>query len=145
MKNLTILSITLLFFITSCSTEKHKDEQMQSEEALANPSASDLVQLDNGNKWIANIETTEGIERMAQMIDAAKSEHVSSAASLKEDLLLEFTDILNKCTMKGESHEQLHNYLLSLKTDIEKLPKTPSEDALNNISSYLDTYHNYFK
>ncbi|MFZ1806270.1 MAG: hypothetical protein WAU36_03555 [Cyclobacteriaceae bacterium] len=145
MKKITVLSITLLFFSMSCSTEKQKDEHNQSEEVQANHDALDLVQLDNGNKWMANIETTQGIENMTQMIEAAQSNPSSSVVSLQENLLLEFTDVLNKCTMKGESHEQLHNYLLPLKADIEKLSETPSEEALNNIISYLDTYHNYFK
>ncbi|MEZ4945050.1 MAG: hypothetical protein R2804_05955 [Cyclobacteriaceae bacterium] len=145
MKKITILSITLLFFITSCSTEKHKDEHTQSEETSANHSAPDLVQLDNGNMWMANIETTEGIENMRKMIEAAQSDPVSSVASLKENLLLEFTDILNQCTMKGESHEQLHNYLLPLKADIEKLSETSTPEELENIQSYLAKYDTYFK
>ncbi|MEP2670242.1 MAG: hypothetical protein ABJH04_14665 [Cyclobacteriaceae bacterium] len=145
MKKITILSITLLFFITSCSTEKHTDEHTQSEETPASHSAPDLIQLDNGNKWAANIETTEGIDNMTQMIEAAQSDPVSSVASLKENLLMEFTDILNKCTMKGESHEQLHNYLLPLKADIEKLSETYTPEELENIQSYLAKYDTYFK
>lgn len=145
MKKITILSITLLFFITSCSTEKHTDEHTQSEETSASHSAPDLVQLDNGNKWIANIETTAGIENMRKMIEAAQSHPVSSVASLKENLLMEFKDILNKCTMKGESHEQLHNYLLPLKADIEKLSETYTPEELENIQSYLAKYDTYFE
>lgn len=145
MKKITVLSILLLFFITSCSTEKHKDEHTQSEEASANHDAHDLVQLNNGAKWIANIETTEGIENITQMIEAAQADPVSSVASLKENLLLEFTDILNKCTMKGESHEQLHNYLLPLKVQIENLNEAGKKEELGKIKSYLSTYKIYFE
>jgi len=145
MKKITILSITLLFFITSCSTEKHTDEHTPSEETPASHSAPDLVHLDNGNKWIANIETTAGIENMRKMIEAAKSDPVSSVASLKEDLLLAFTDILNKCTMKGESHDQLHNYLLPMKDQIDNLDEANQKEELENIKLYLSTYEKYFE
>jgi hypothetical protein len=145
MKKIIILSITLLFFSISCSTEKHKDEHTQSEEVQASHDTPDLVQLDNGNKWIANIETTEGIENMAQMIEDAQSDPASSTASLKEDLLLTFTDILNQCTMKGESHEQLHNYLLPLKAQIDNLDEGNQKEELEKIKLYLSTYANYFE
>lgn len=144
MKRLTILSAaTLLFFITSCSTEKHKDEQNHNEEVHATHDAPASVQLDNGNKWMANIETTEGIQSMTQMVDAALADP-ASASPLKENLLLEFTDILNKCTMTGESHEQLHNYLLPLKDQIENLDGSDKKEVLEEIKSYLSTYKNYF-
>lgn len=145
MKKTAILSVTLLFLIAGCSTEKSKDEHNQSEETHANHDAPDLVQLDNGNKWMANIETTEGIQNMMQIIDVAQTNTNSSVESLKENLLLEFTDILKKCTMKGESHDQLHNYLLPLKEQIENLTEEGKQDELEEIKSYLSTYKNYFE
>ncbi|HRK55231.1 MAG TPA: hypothetical protein PK185_15050 [Cyclobacteriaceae bacterium] len=145
MKKTAFLSITLLFLIAGCSTEKHKDEHDQSEEAHASHDAPNLVQLDNGNKWMANIETTEGIQNMMQLIDVAQSDTNSSVESLKENLLLEFTDILNKCTMEGESHDQLHNYLLPLKEQIESLSDGAKKEDLEEIKSYLSTYKNYFE
>ncbi len=146
MKRLTILSAaTLLFFTISCSTEKHKDEQNQGEEIHATHDAPASVQLDNGNKWMANIETTQGIQSMTQMVDAGLADPASSVAPLKENLLLEFTDILNKCTMTGESHEQLHNYLLPLKDQIENLDGSDKKEVLEEIKSYLSTYKNYFE
>ena len=145
MKKITILSITLLFFITSCSMEKHKDEHTQSEKTSANHGTPDLVQLDNGNKWIANMETTEGIENMRKMIEAEQAAPVSSVAALKENLLLQFTDILNQCTMKGKSHEQLHNYLLPLRAQIDNLDEGNQKEELEKIKLYLSAYAKYFE
>lgn len=146
MKKLTILStVAVLFFITGCSTDKHKDEQNQSEGTHTSSDVSAAVQLDNGSKWMANIETTQGIQSMTKMIEGAQADPAQATTSLKENLLLQFTDILNKCTMKGESHEQLHNYLLPLKADIEKLSASPSAEELESIKSYLTTYYTYFE
>lgn len=125
--------------------EKHKDEHTQSEKTSANHGTPDLVQLDNGNKWIANMETTEGIENMRKMIEAEQAAPVSSVAALKENLLLQFTDILNQCTMKGKSHEQLHNYLLPLRAQIDNLDEGNQKEELEKIKLYLSTYAKYFE
>jgi hypothetical protein len=139
----TIISISLLLTY-GCSTEKHNDEQSQSEVAHATDAdAAPSVQLDNGNKWIANMETTQGIETMIRVVEEESTDQ--NVEPLKEKLLLEFTNILTKCTMKGESHEQLHNYLLPLKADIEKLSEAPSKEELEAIKAYLLTYNNYFE
>jgi hypothetical protein len=96
MKKLTILStVALLFFITSCSTDKHKDEQNQSEETHENHDPTTAVQLDNGGKWMANVETTQGIQSMTQMVEGAQADPTSLAKpfsngehfdEIKEDL-----------------------------------------------------------
>ncbi len=125
--------------------EKHKDEHTQSEKTSANHGTPDLVQLDNGNKWIANMETTEGIENMRKMIEAEQAAPVSSVAALKENLLLQFTDILNQCTMKGKSHEQLHNYLLPLRAQIDNLDEGNQKEELEKIKLYLSAYAKYFE
>ncbi|MBK8292445.1 MAG: hypothetical protein IPK96_17410 [Flammeovirgaceae bacterium] len=89
----TIIISALLLFTYGCSTEKNKGEHSEhdgdqtTDEVLA-------AQLDNGNKWVANIETTQGIQKMIQLIN-------TNPTSLKENLLSEFTDVLKKCTMKG--------------------------------------------
>jgi hypothetical protein len=133
----TIIISALLLFTYSCSTEKNKGEHSEHDGAQTNDEVL-AVQLDNGNKWVANIETTQGIQKMIQLIN-------TNPTSLKENLLSEFTDVLKKCTMKGESHEQLHHYLLPLKADIEKLSEAPSKEELEAIKSYLETYNNYFE
>jgi len=59
--------------------------------------------------------------------------------------MAEFTGIFQKCTMKGESHNQLHNFLLPLKEMLEKLEEHSEKQDLEEIKSYLHTYKNYFE
>lgn len=144
MKKITFISITLLFSAAGCSTEKLKDEKPQNEVVQAADNNIRPVQLDNGNKWIANTETTAGIQIMTQLIETAQANPDYSIDSLKQSLILEFTNILNRCTMKGESHEQLHNYLLPLRAMLESLAEGEKQD-LDEIKSYLNTYKNYLE
>ena len=57
-----------------------------------------------------------------------------------------FKTIFNKCTMKSESHNQLHNFLIPIKGQLEKL-KAGSKDAeiLKEMQEYLLTFKNYFE
>lgn len=66
-------------------------------------------------------------------------------AGLTGNLEKEFSGILEKCTMKGEAHEQLHNYLLPLKSKIEELKAHPETAKIKAVQSYLLEYENYFQ
>lgn len=103
------------------------------------------VKLDNGEKWIANIETNEGIGNMLAMVKKEESNDTADYEMLKGSLDKEFNVVLEKCTMTGESHDQLHNYLLPLKAKIDKLDPNSTKEAIEGIKNYLLTYHDYFK
>ncbi len=99
------------------------------------------VMLNDGKKWKANVETTEGIANMLTLIhEYDASAEPESYEDLQEKLQAEFRDIFKKCTMTGEAHDQLHNYLLPLKEKLEKV----TEENLYDIESYLHTYSEYF-
>ena len=102
------------------------------------------VQLDNGQAWSANPETTHGINSMLALVegyDPASGE----GAILKEGLIAEFNDMVAKCTMTGKAHEQLHNYLAPLQVMLNKLGSKPTAADLSELSAYLGTYGKYFK
>lgn len=105
----------------------------------------DQVKLDNGEKWIANKETNEGIDNMLAMVKKEGRKETPDYVMLKERLDKEFNVLLEKCTMTGESHNQLHNYLLPLKAKIDKLNPNSSKEAIEEIENYLLTYYDYFK
>ncbi len=108
-------------------------------------SLEDEVQLKNGEKWEANIETTEGIHNMLALVKKQESKETPDYVGLKENLDKEFNIVLEKCTMTGEAHDQLHHYLLPLKARIDKLYQNANKEAIEDIKNYLLTYHDYFK
>ncbi|HCM75648.1 MAG TPA: hypothetical protein DIS90_04665 [Cytophagales bacterium] len=134
----TLLAATLTLF-NGCANQKPEQHEDQEEHV-----ASAVVQLNNGNKWEANIETTQGIETLKQMVEVELAMSAPESITLKSKMLEEFTNILNRCTMKGEAHEQLHNYLLPLKADIEGLSEPATEAELTKIKNYLNTYYQFF-
>ncbi len=121
--------LVLIGALSSCNFSNHK--------------VDDLV-LDNGKKWEANQETTDGIQNMQLIIANGNT----SSEELKKQLDKEFKLIFKNCTMKGEAHLQLHNYLLPLKKIIGEIDaKNASErdSALNDLKKHLSKYKDFFK
>ena len=101
------------------------------------------VQLNNGQPWDANIESTDGVNAMLALVknyDPANGD----GAVLKKELVAEFSEIFAKCTMTGVAHEQLHNYLAPVHEMLDKLGTKPSAAELSELSAYLGSYGNYF-
>lgn len=118
-----------------------KDEQKENEHQHGDE--ANTVQLDNGKKWKANPETISGINNMSSLVQDGIAGKIERA-KLHDTLQVEFKTIFDKCTMTGESHNQLHNYLLPLKAQLEKL-KTGNAESLEEIQEYLLTFKNYFE
>lgn len=119
--------------------DDQKDNKEDHEETVGK------VQLDSGKKWNANAETITGINNMFSLVQNGIDGKID-AVQLFDSLQVEFKTIFDKCTMTGESHNQLHNYLIPLKGRLGKL-KTGITDAeiLKEIQEYLLTFKNYFE
>lgn len=145
----SIFSVVLFLLISACQgAVKTEKESSPSQESTEQHEGSAAVQLNNGEKWQANPETTQGIQAMQQLAgnfsaDAADADY----ASLKNNLNTEFQLIFQRCTMTGEAHNQLHNYLVPLKALLEKLDSgdpAQSKTTLELIRKYLGEYTHFF-
>lgn len=155
------LKSLLLFaamFVFACSGPKQPDiEQKEAEthDHTASPAHNKThhaelasVQLNNGEKWEANRETTEGIHRMEMLADDFNGfGNAESLQTFKNQMDYEFTQIIEQCTMTGEAHEQLHNYLIPLKSMINDIDKGDSKDHeknVRNLQNHLQLYSSFF-
>ncbi len=139
---------------TSCGDHKHDaaahdthavDAHTHATEGSApttSESALPSVTLDNGQRWKANPETTSGIANMTNILNAydpASGDPKALKAALEE----EFGLIFERCTMTGEAHEQLHNYLVPIHSQLSGF--TATEDQRKVMSDHLAVYANYFE
>ena len=110
--------------------------------------AAKAVQLNNGEKWPANAETTTGIRNMSALIDNYNdAPETEDCRALKAKLASEFDKLIQQCTMTGEAHDQLHNYLTPLREKFEELETADGEQCnkvISEIKSQLDNYNNFF-
>lgn len=156
MKKLFYVLPTALILLIACNNhaEKEADHQDQESTEMNKKSTEDnheheevqnKVLLDSGKKWKANPETITGIDNMLTLVQAG-IDNKKEIATLYEPLQFEFKTIFEKCTMTGESHNQLHNYLLPLKDDLEKFKKgNITAERLKEMQEYLQTFKNYFE
>lgn len=146
---------TMVFglFITGCAGGGLKGSTQQGAEVShADMEGHDLeihledeLILDNGKKWTANLETNEGIDQMLAIIKKEESKEPPAYMELKESLDQEFNIILEKCTMTGDSHDQLHHYLIPLKAKFEKLDAGSNKETIEEIKNHLLVYYDYFE
>jgi hypothetical protein len=135
MKNSLLLILFLSVFFQACT---------------GNYGHSGSVQTDNGKRWIANPETTAGIANMQTILSKyeGKTLEPKTQAKYKNELENEFQNIFKQCTMKGEAHNQLHNFLLPMKAMFESIESEnpeEAEEAANELKQHLSTYKNYFE
>ena len=135
----------------ACENTKknNQDSTTKTELKEAINKSETIVNLDNGKRWIANRETTEGINAMIQLMKSfTDSENIDSYQVLADSLNSEFNTILKKCTMKGESHDQLHNYLFPMKEKFEKLSSNDlneTKNAFEDLKIHVSLYKEYFE
>jgi len=152
MKKIIYLFPISLVFLVACNNSTQKEEKHEmtemNKEAESNhqhEKSQPKVQLDNGKKWKANPETITGINNMLGLVQDG-IDGKKELATLHEPLQLEFKTIFEKCTMKGESHDQLHNFLLPLKDELAKFKEVIiNAEYLKEMKEYLLTFKNYFE
>ena len=142
-RNLFAGLFALTFIITAIACD-------ESESKIEKTKATELkVELNEGEKWEANRETTQGIENMENTLNQFdKNSDIQAYKSLSKELEREFTMIFQKCTMKGEAHNQLHNYLIPLKDYIKGLGADEQQTAEKNYEKmipHLAAYSHYFE
>lgn len=124
------------------TAEKHTVQKQQLSDWKAD------IELDGGSKWIANPETTEGIEKMQQLVENSAPATPEDFRSLGDQLNDEKNLLLKQCTMKGSAHNNLHIYLQPLMGRIGELQEVESaergKELIAEIQEHLKAYYNYF-
>jgi hypothetical protein len=151
MNKLSILFSLILGLLiwTGCGdASQEKQQEAPKQEAHTPPPGEGAVELNDGQRWQANPETTEGIENMRQMVmEFEPSENVEDYRKINQDLMTEFNMIFQNCTMTGEAHRQLHNYLVPMKDFFNMMESGNVErcrSALEELQVTLEQYDSYF-
>ncbi len=128
-----ILFAATIFSSTGCQNDQSNT-----------PSYSELlVSQSPDGKWEANEATLQGIKNMKRFLK--QSEERPGTTGLKELLAMEYKSIFKNCTMTGEAHNALHDYLFPLKERIDTLSDPPSAGELKEIREYLEAFDDYFE
>lgn len=145
------LAITIVIFTVSCGDKTTKKQEqpntLQTEEHQHESEA--IVTLNNGNLWEANTETTEGVNNMIVLLtNFSEKENIEAYATLKQNLEKEFGTIITKCSMQGEAHNQLHNFLMPMKELFNGLASSnvdTCKESFNELNKHLTSYAKFFE
>jgi hypothetical protein len=145
MKSYSIITL-ICILIFSCAPSSSKNDTLS-----YNDDGKDvIVTLENETLWKANEYTSIGMNNMIKLMQdlAINKANSKDFDLLTENLKNEFTLIFQKCTMKGEAHNQLHNFLIPINNEFENLGSGDLETAkvsYDRLLKHLKTYSLYFE
>lgn len=155
MKNKLLFIMCVSAFIVLFSCKPHQEEKVsKATEAPKKYTAPDGhtigidVKLNNGAKWEANVETTKGMGYMLGSVgDMPAQPTIGDFRSLHKTLNVRFQTIQQRCTMTGEAHHQLKNYMMPLKEKIDLLSSADLDickKMLPELKEYIMKYSHFF-
>lgn len=165
MKKTILMTAVLSAFLWSCKDNKttsgknetqseHKSENMvhhneESEDLVLSNAWLNEIQLDEGKKWEADLETTAGVNKMSEIMENHNPKTVQDFHAMAEELNQQKNYIVKECTMTGPSHDNLHVFLHPLIEKINALLKVErvekAQEITKSIQSNIEAYYNYFK
>ncbi len=162
MKKTIITVIALFFIVAGCKEIKNKNaaqvettdtetidykNHAETPHELNNDWVNEIV-LNNGIKWQANKETTDGVKAMLTLINEHEASTIDEYKKLEDALNDVKNTVVKECTMKGASHDNLHVWLHPLIEKIELLQKVENAEEgaqlTSNIKAHLEGYYDYF-
>jgi hypothetical protein len=156
MKKAIFIILLIVTVVSSCkNTEKQKETKNLKEakqehvEGVLNTQWTNDIVLNNGGKWEANIETTKGVEEMQELLKSQTTISLEDYHQLANKLNNTKNIVIKECTMKGESHDNLHIWLLPLMEKIKALSKTKTVEeaskSKHHITENINAYFDYFE
>ena len=142
-KLFVLLSLTFAIFSVACKNQDSKT--IENSKQLNNVD----FELKNRNLFTANSETTAGINNMISILNSfPKNADNEAFVELAENLNSEISIILNKCTMTGKAHDELHKFLVVIFEHIEIFESSKlnqSRKSFNALTTHLSKYKEIFK
>ena len=129
-KKSLLFSLIVVFFSCNDTAKSNAIQEKQKHQ--------EVVKL-----WQANDATTKAINTMKTLInDFGIQDNNDAYVELQNKLVDQFNGILTNCTMKGEAHNHLHDYLVPMKAKIDALS---SENTLEENQKIIASYKQYLK
>ena len=153
---LKIVLLAAVIVLYSCGNQKKKnintpqtEEDSKIEVVESHKGTGIEMSLDQGKLWEANKETTDGVQNMIKLMkNFSEKQQVDAYEKLTEKLKQEFAMIFEKCTMKGEAHNQLHNFLIPIKGlfgELSSKDLNKCKKSFNKLNMHLAVYKSYFE
>lgn len=136
-----ILAIALSLIFASCQNAEQHGNSLHE--------AQNTINLNDGQKWQVNPEMKPHIQKGRELLEGYNSAGNQDYQQLAENLKAQNNALIESCTMKGESHDELHKWLHPHIELVNKLSKAQNAEEAEEIVSALQqsfkNYQNYFE
>lgn len=150
-KSLLFFSMTFIMLVgNACTGEQETSnnssdtEDTEIEESVLESNELEELQgltLNEGAKWLVDSTTNAGMNRIIEMAASFDGE---DHKQIGKDIKSELSDIISKCTMQGEDHEQYHIVLHAMLKESKNLKKGKST-SMDKMNTFLDAYSSHFE
>lgn len=145
----SLMVITTLLYVWGCTNQTKTEGKSDHSDAGSTTIAPGGLKLNSGEKWLVNEEMKPFIEEaeriLYEFVDDKSTDYKALASKLSE----QNSGLIKSCTMKGESHDELHKWLHPHMELIQSLEQESdshrAETIVRNLKVSLETYHQYFK
>jgi hypothetical protein len=101
-----ITSLILFIAVNSCS------ENVEYSAKNILKEAPHQLELDEGEKWIVDEGMMISIVEMENSVNDFEGNQISDFQTLSKSIKSNLSGLTSNCTMKGQSHDELHKWLL---------------------------------
>jgi hypothetical protein len=151
-----VLSLFALTILNSCSEPAKEEsttsaviEQQKEEQTEPHSKEIAVLSLNKGEKWVANKETHDGMSIIKTILEKNQPATVEEFQEIGNEFSLQTKFIISNCSMKGESHDQLHLVLLPVLDNIKALKTSTTieagKTALTELDKNILDYFTFFK
>lgn len=151
MKKTIVLGMSVLLF-WGCNNAENKitsSEEVETHTEHHYHESDEAIELNNGEKWLVNEEMKPYVMKGEELVDNYLEEGQSDYKTLAEQLKEQNNQLIKSCTMKGQSHDELHKWLHPHLETVKKLEQETDAGKANEIVLQLQhsykEYHNYFQ
>jgi len=128
---------------------EHEQEESATHEEHDHDDDSQSLQLDSGEKWKVNAEMLPAIQNMEVQINEFVESEEKDYNSLAQGLKSNIDELTSSCTMTGQSHDELHKWLLPYIELVNELMEAETEaqaaEQFENIQTSFVTYNQHFE
>lgn len=141
---LILISISTLFY--GCDHNLSHNEHSTANVEMADDHQVSDLKLNDGEKWKINKEMVPYLVSSENLL---KNLNNSDYKTLADSLNERNKKLISSCTMDGESHEQLHIWLVPHMEHIKKLSNAMTEEEAEKevaeIKNSFKKFHTYFE
>ena len=156
-RSIFIISTLGCFLFFSCEsqneTEKVSEDNVEAtvheEDNEHHAHEHETLKLNDGEKWVINEEMKPNVAAQEESIENYKTSKSTDYKALADQLVKQNSSLINSCTMDGESHDELHNWLHPHMELLEELSQAESEEqaeeVIPKLEASFESFHKYFQ